>query len=280
MLRLLTILLLMLLPSCTTIHSLRQDADALALSAGMHPVEIPTVGFTLLAYDRISDPQAPVRVYIEGDGNAWLTRSEISPNPTPHDPMALKLAIRDNTPNVAYIARPCQYIVSAQCAPKYWSSAEYSESVIASVSQALNRWHGKRIELVGYSGGAAVVLLVAARRDDVIAIRTVAGNLDTDAFTQFHHVSPLTESLNPASMASRTAMIPQIHFTGSNDTIVPYSLVAHYQKNLPKENCSAHAVVAHADHYSGWAEQWPTLLTRPLPCTTSDQATPGWLPIR
>ena len=261
---------LLLLTACTQSGgSLRQKAAAQAASVGMKEVEIPTSNFTFLTFERIRDPKAPVRVYIEGDGNAWLTRSQVSPDPTPLDPTALNLAVRDSAPNVAYLARPCQYVTSPACAPKYWTSAQFSEPVITSVNEALNHWQGHKIELVGYSGGAAVVMLTAARRTDVISIRTVAGNIDTQTFTDIHHVSPLSESMNPASFALHTALVPQLHFVGDKDLVVPRPIAEAYQGRLPAVNCSAINVVNGVDHYSGWQDQWPILLQWHLPCNGS-----------
>ena len=59
----------------------------------------------------------------------------------------------------------------------------------------------KYLELVGYSGGGAIAVLVAARRSDVVGIRTVAGNLDTRAFCKYQHVSALDGSMNPLAIA-------------------------------------------------------------------------------
>jgi len=246
--------------------SLKQKAAMLAGQAGMQEAQAQGGEFTFQLFERIKDPVAPVRIYIEGDGNAWLTRGQVSPDPTPLDPTALRLAVLDSAPNVAYMARACQYVRSPACAPKYWSGSQFSESMIDSVNQAMNHWKGHKIELVGFSGGAAVALLVAARRDDVISIRTVAGNVDTTAFTTLHGISPLADSLNPALYAQHTALVPQLHFVGDKDTTVPRSIADGYQSQLPSVNCSAVDVVEGVTHYTGWPEQWPTLLAWKLPC--------------
>ncbi|MBD3796273.1 MAG: hypothetical protein IE887_00755 [Campylobacterales bacterium] len=51
-------------------------------------------------------------VYIEGDGIVYKTRYLISEDPTPIDPLGLKLMLSDPSDCKAYIARPCQYIDS------------------------------------------------------------------------------------------------------------------------------------------------------------------------
>ena len=250
-----------------SLEDLNHRAATLAATAGMHPVQGQGGPFVFQLFERITDASAPVRIYIEGDGNAWLTRTQVSPDPTPRDPVGLQLAVRDTTPNVVYMARVCQYVSSRVCEPKYWTSAQFGDEVIMSVNSVLSRWPGHKFELVGYSGGAAVALLVAQRRDDVISIRTVAGNIDTDAFIGLHHLSPLAESMNPVNNVAKIAMSPQMHFSGARDKVVPPSISAGHRAHLPSTNCSAYHVVDAVDHYSGWVEQWPQLLTEKLPCT-------------
>lgn len=222
----------------------------------MHPAEVAAGPFTLLVYERMAGVSAPVHIYIEGEGS-----------PTPHDPVALKLAVQDPAPNVVYIGQACQYISTRGCDARYWTYARYGDVALDAYRQALQRWQGYKLELTGYSGGAALALLLASRRDDVVAIRTVAGDVDTDAFTALHHISPLSESLNPASVLERTAHIPQRHFAGADDGVVPPSLVANYQNRLPPGHCSAYNIVPGAGHEDGWTQAWPVLLAQPLPCT-------------
>ncbi len=255
--------------ACTmTGKELLAKSTRLAAHTGMKPVQLPAGPFTLQAFEHIGDPAAPVRVFIEGDGKAWLTRNQPSPDPTPYEPTGLFLASADTSPNVAYLARPCQYIHTPNCLMPVWTSGQYDEANIAAMNTALDHWKGHKIELVGYSGGAAIALLLAARRDDVVSIRTVAGNTDNDAFTAFHHVSaPPATSLNPASFAAKTSMIPQIHFVGEDDTIIPPKLAEAYQAKLPARNCSKVIAIPNATHLSGWPEHWPGMVARLLPCT-------------
>ena len=258
------------LSACAMSHDeLLEKASRFASHSGLKPVAIQADPYTLQAYEHITDPTAPVRVFIEGDGKAWLTRSQPSPDPTPYNPTALLLAGIDTSPNVAYLARPCQFIFTPNCTMPVWTTNQYSEQNIASMNKALDRWRGHKLELVGYSGGAAVALLVAARRDDVISIRTIAGNTDTTAFNAFHNVSPPPpNALNPASFITKTASIPQIHFVGENDTIVPEQLANAYQSRLPPSNCSKILSILNTDHISGWPEHWQAMANRLLPCTT------------
>lgn len=249
-------------------EELRQKATRFAQRAKMTPVELRAGPYTIMAFEHITDPSAPVRVFIEGDARAWLTRSRVSPNPTPYDPTALLLAGSDNSPNVGYLARPCQYITGPACTMQVWTTQQYSETTIAAMNTALDRWRGHKIELVGYSGGATIALLLAARRNDVISIRTVAGNTDPEAFTALHRVSPPSPgSLSPLSVIGRTSQIPQIHFVGEEDRVVPPKFAEEYQAKLPAGNCSKVLSVPNTDHSSGWPEHWIRMSTRLLPCT-------------
>ena len=53
----------------------------------------------------------------------------------------------------------------------------------------IKKYQAGKIELVGYSGGGAVALLLAVRRHDIVSVRTVAGNLNPEAVNQYHKVS-------------------------------------------------------------------------------------------
>lgn len=239
----------------------------LAAKAGMRKRVLPTDTHPILAFERITDRNGPIRVFIEGDGNAWFSRHQPSFDPTPLTPTALYLASVDEAPNVVYMARPCQYLFqNGKCKVPLWTTAQYSEAMVKTMNQALNAYNGNPIELVGYSGGAGMALLLAAQRNDIVSIRTVAGNLDNAAFTSHHRVSPLNGSLNPIDYVSRTYRIPQIHYSGENDTVVPSYLTYSYQASLPKSNCSRVIVVQNTDHTEGWVEHWHRMISRRMPC--------------
>jgi hypothetical protein len=114
-------------------------ADKVAVKGGMTREVVDTDGFSIMSYKRIADKNRPINVYIEGDGFAWAAAGRLSVNPTPKNPVALKLASIDKSPNVVYLARPCQYVNlenSASCHRKYWDGSKYSKEVINSLGMS------------------------------------------------------------------------------------------------------------------------------------------------
>ena len=222
----------------------------------------PLLTVTAVAPSTIHDQV--LRVYIEGDGLAWRTRRQLSAHPTPVNPLALRLMLADPSPDKLYIARPCQFVQSSSCDPSFWSTHRYAAVVIESVSSALSRIKLEkgytRLELVGYSGGGAVALLLAAQRNDVLSVRTVSGNLDPAAFCRLHHVSPLNGSLNPVDYVKQLQGIPQLHFIGTEDSIVPLAVFSSYRGYFPQLSPIRSRLVSDIDHRNGWVERWPQLL--------------------
>ena len=208
---------------------------------------------------------AQLTVYIEGDGFAWITDSQPSLDPTPIDPLALRLALAQPEGNAVYLARPCQYVdaLASRCAARYWTGARFAEDVIAASNAAIDalkhRFEAQQLVLVGYSGGAAVAALVAARRNDVALLVSVAGNLDTLAWARHHHLQPLQESLNPIDVAERLHGVQQIHFAGGKDQTIPPEPVHQYARDFARGKPAVVFDEPSFDHHCCWAEQWSAL---------------------
>jgi pimeloyl-ACP methyl ester carboxylesterase len=117
---------------------------------------------------------------------------------------------------------------------------------------------------VGYSGGGAIAVLVAARRSDVAALRTIAGNLDPKALCAYHNVSQLDGSMDPLDYAQKVARIPQRHFVGGNDKVVPVSMARSFVEKLGGRDDKKITIVNGASHTKGWQEEWPELLSMPV----------------
>ncbi|MDD2686667.1 MAG: hypothetical protein PHY62_10945 [Gallionella sp.] len=200
---------------------------------------------------------------------AWLSRSQPSLDPTPRDPLALQLALRHTPGQAVYLARPCQYAApdgTRKCASRYWTSHRFAPEVIAAtdhaISQLKQRYRAHSLVLVGYSGGGAVAALVAARRQDVAHLITVAGNLAPDTWTTLHHVNPLTGSLNPANSWQALQTIPQTHFIGAADDNITSAVFAAYAARFPPERRPRAISIAGFDHHCCWVKQWPSLFAQ------------------
>jgi pimeloyl-ACP methyl ester carboxylesterase len=250
----------------------RASADRIAADHKMQPIKLETKRFILSSWWRIHKIGEPVTVYIEGDGLAWADRTEPSTNPTPIDAVALNLAALDASANVVYIARPCQFegIASIDCNRTYWTDGRFAREVIDAYDEAITAIHAtvksSKIRLVGYSGGGSIALLVAAQRNDVMDVRTVAGNLDHKTWTNLHELLPLSRSLNPADFSARLTSIPQMHWVGDGDEVMPRAVADAYQKRFADPSCVNVRTINAVGHSSGWMEQWPNLAATPVTC--------------
>jgi len=257
----------LLLAACT---DPRATADQIATRGGLVADDIQAAPFHLRVYRRPSHAST-LRVYIEGDGHAWTTVHTPSEDPTPWAPIALELAARDPSVDVAYLARPCQYVRGdSACDTAFWTDRRYGETVVHSLDLAVdtlkNAASARRLELVGYSGGGVVAALIAARRQDVTSLRTIAANLDTEAWTMSHDLTPLNGSLNPADTASALAGLPQIHFVGGDDTNVNASVVRSFVRRMGPSQCARIRIEPGLTHNGDWAARWPSLLALTPAC--------------
>ncbi|MBI3431286.1 MAG: alpha/beta hydrolase [Hydrogenophilales bacterium] len=260
----------LLVSACASLPSpatRRDTADALAARQGWQHIDIPARSFDLAAYvPRVQASGEMLSVYIEGDGFAWFSPSQPSSDPTPINPLGLKLALAQPDGPAAYLARPCQFVdaEASGCAQRYWTQQRFAPEVIAAEDQALDalkaRFHAVQLTLVGYSGGAAVAALLAERRHDVSRLITVAGNLDPVAWTRYHHVEPLTGSLNPADARAALKGVRQWHFVGGQDRVVPPALVESFADGFPAAQRPTVRIEPGYTHDCCWTENWPRLI--------------------
>lgn len=269
------VLLTLLMQGCAhfSAASRIKNADLIADKAGWKADTLHTQFFNIESYAPSSKTNKTVKhhikknetltVYIEGDGLAWVSRTQPSSNPTPMNPLALKLALKDHG-NVVYLGRPCQYVESKNCTQKYWTNARFGPEVVASMDQAVSlvkaKFHAKNIILVGYSGGGAIAALVAARRHDVVRLITVVGNLDPKKWTQLLDITPLTGSLNPADYWRELMNIPQLLLIGGKDKTIPLAVDESYRDRFPKGKQPQIKVVPDFNHHCCWSTQWPELM--------------------
>ena len=272
------LLLLTGLPACNSMNMRIASAEQLAQANEFKKATYSTALFNIVSFQRVKHTEKTITVFIEGDGLAWSTKRRISANPTPNNPVALKLAVADRSGNIVYLARPCQYIdinTEPNCQPEYWTSKRASKAVVQSLSNALDQIKQKyktyKIRLVGYSGGATIAAILAAQREDVLDLRTIAGNLDIETFANYHKVTPLYGSINPVDYAEELIAVPQLHFYSLKDSVIVPDIIESYVSALKKYDAQLHCValqpISGATHETGWFEQWQTLSTQTTACS-------------
>lgn len=219
--------------------------------------------FRLLALSRAeaAGTAGTLRVYIEGDGAAWPTPYHPPRDPTPMEPTALAMAAVDSAATVVYLGRPCQYLDAAelaQCPGEFWTGSRFAPAVVDAYMELLDRLKAasgaQRLRLVGYSGGGVIAALLAARRNDVEQLVTVAAPLPVAEWTALHGLTPLAGSLDPDAAAGS---VPKAtHMAGADDDIVPPQLVA----GFVHRHGGRLRKLAGFDHRCCWARDWKRLL--------------------
>jgi predicted esterase len=207
-----------------------------------------------------------VHVYIEGDGLAWASRFHISLDPTPVEPTGLTLAMADQTSAAkVYLGRPGHYIEDNRLGLYSWTFARFSTETIETYDDIIDQLHQlypkAQISLFGYSGGALVALLTAAKRSqegkhDIVRVVTFAGVLDHEAWSECHDSSPLTFSLNSLAYLEPLREIPQCHYSGLKDTIVPLKVSKSYMRYFQGNPNIQLVQVPNVDHWHGWEKFW------------------------
>lgn len=179
--------------------------------------------YSIAFWVRNTDSSAPVHIYIEGDGHAFDARGRPTSDPTPRGTLVRDMAAADMTPNVAYLARPCQFIMSPACSVHDWTDGRFSERIIDEMSNAVTFIaRGRPVVLIGYSGGAMASALIISRNPDLNVREwiTIAGVLNHDDWTEYFGDAPLSESLSLHELPH----VPQRHYVAPDDAVVPNSL--------------------------------------------------------
>jgi pimeloyl-ACP methyl ester carboxylesterase len=249
--------------ACAVLQSPAENTRSLARHAGF--TELPLADSRLTAYLRRGETSRPesVTIYVESDGAPWRLPDEPPADPTPLKPFVMRMAIADSSTPTAYLSRPCQYLSQTarhDCDPRLWMQARFSGEAVAATNQAVDQIKtstgARTVNLVGYSGGGAMAVLVAARRNDVNCLVTIAAPLDTNAWTDALGVSRLEMSLNPVDAAGELRGVRQTHFRGLRDKLVSPATV-----NRFIERAKPATVVDKPDfdHQCCWSEEWREL---------------------
>ena len=196
--------------------------------ADFNYVPIDSGEYKIATWQKIQNPtDSHIHIYIEGDGNSFDAYGRPTNNPTPHGMLVRDLVASDDFANVAYVARPCQFIKTKNCSESDWTSGRFAKKIIDAETTAVRRIAGdKKITLIGYSGGAMVSGLIIAQNPELKVEKwiTVAGVLDHKKWTGYFGDAPLNESMNMEFLPN----VPQKHFVGGRDDVVPYDLAKNW----------------------------------------------------
>jgi pimeloyl-ACP methyl ester carboxylesterase len=252
--RFVTLCLCFLVTSCASSDKHVDDVYALMKQNGYQKTVIQTPSFSLFSASPLSHSvEGVLHVVIEGDGHAWLNRSTLSRDPTPRNAVGLKMAMERDS---VYLARPCQYVMSGACGARYWSTDRFAVEVIGAYMEALDqlkaRYGADEVHISGFSGGAYVALVLAAERDDVARVDTVAGLLDPDEWTSYHDVSALHVRWSPQDLLMRSAETAFSHSCSYADKVMPCRLTKGFVAKagalgLPNHSVLTYSGVSHAN---------------------------------
>ena len=194
-------------------------------------VPIQTDSYSIATWQKINNHKNDtVHIYIEGDGHAFDVYGQPTDNPTPRGMLVRDLAVRDNFENVVYVARPCQFIMDERCSESDWTDARFSQKIIDAQTQVIKQIaKNKKIIVVGYSGGAMVSGLIINQNPQMKFEKwiTIAGVLNHKKWTEYFGDKPLGKSLDMETLPN----IPQTHFIGGQDRVVPYDLAKTWAKD-------------------------------------------------
>lgn len=254
-----TILFFTACSSIPTVQERIATSNELIKNSTIKKEILHTNSFSLYSLQEASSCNT-LRVYIEGDGLSWLSRTKVSKNPTPINPLAMKLFLKDTSSCKIYFARPCQYTSDKKCEKKYWTSHRYSQEILTSYLNAFDllksTYENKNFELIGYSGGATIAALISAKRDDIRLLVTIAGNLDHKYWTNQKRITPLYGSLNPPQFAKNLEKVKQIHLIGEKDRIINESIFNSYISYFNDKSNINSILYKEFTHQKGWEKSW------------------------
>jgi len=146
------------------------------------------------------------------------------------------------------------------CNVPVWTNARFSEKVVRATNEAINqlkvKYAADQVVLIGYSGGGTIAALCASTRKDVVLLVTVAGNLNTTEWVDYHRLSPLAGSINPVEAVESLKNIKQIHYVGSEDDVVPIFLTEDFVNRFPSSSRPIIKIEKGFGHSAGWVKNW------------------------
>lgn len=237
-------------------------AFRLAERAQLETELVRGVGFRHVVFRNAAPADdAVLQVYLEGDGTPYLDRDTVAADPSPANPLMLKLMLRENRAAV-YVGRPCYFDLATdpECHPVHWTLRRYGPEIIESLASVIRAemvaHEARAVELIGHSGGGTLAVLLASELSEVTRVITFAGNLDTAAWAAHHGYAPLVGSINPTSVPLPADVAPgSVHFAAGNDQVVPAQLIQAAAAWVG----GTVIVLPEYSHTCCWEKVWPEL---------------------
>ena len=251
---------LVIMSSCATpTEKLRVQAT----NFGFEEIKIQGNPYQHISFSNLATPRGNrLHVYLEGDGSPWLTPEIVATDPTTREPVMLRLMALDTNTSL-YLGRPCYFGLAQtdRCSAVLWTHRRYSEEVVNSMRVALDSFLQSHpfSELVffGHSGGGTLAVLLSNKFPETLAVVTLAGNLDIDAWTDHHGFSRLQGSINPAADQPLNRRISEFHYVGSEDKNILPLFVFPRAKSRPGIKVR---LINGFDHACCWQRIWPEVL--------------------
>lgn len=207
-------------------------------------------------------PGEHLRIYIEGDGTPWIREDRVSVDPTPANPVLLRL-IHDADYPAVYLGRPCYFGTSTSqaCNERWWTFERYNKAVVDGMCEAANeiaRQAGS-VELIGFSGGAAITIRMTGCTDKLTRLTTIAGNLDPAAWTTHHNYSALIDDMSIDGLPP--SGVAEVHWQCRNDKNIPPGITDAYFEKRPT---AVRYIVENCTHAGGWEQFWPGITSGTL----------------
>ena len=238
--------------------------DELASSNGFSQMTVTGTDFQHRIYYRQGLPAKNLHIYLEGDGRPWRNEFTVSIDPSVDRLISLEL-MKQDAASVLYVGRPCYHGFAnvAPCRPWYWTSGRYSQEIVDSMLVVIRNYAQQNgalnVVLIGHSGGGTLAMLIAEHLENVIAVVTLAGNLDVNRWAKHHEYAPLEGSMSPADRQPLPHAIKQLHYAGEDDSKIPYDFV---RDAVLKQIDAEFILLDDVNHDCCWADYWPVVLKR------------------
>jgi hypothetical protein len=203
-----------------------------------------------------------LRIFVEGDGTPWTRQNRMAVDPTPTNPVLLRMLAISPGPAV-YLGRPCYFGLATDkgCRPGLWTSDRYGQEVVDSMCSAANTISRARgatsVQLVGYSGGGAIVVGMRSCTERLVAITTVAANLTPERWTELHGYLPLDDLTPLAPGAAVAHSVSEVHWQCQDDLNVPPAITDEY---FASNTHAVRRIIRDCTHAKGWERVWQKVL--------------------